>query len=202
MAKDTEQPFIMVVSGSTQKEGQSHKIAGYIGNCLKGRGASARVVNLHELNPPYFGHHQDPAWQARWRAVEEDLAKVDGLVLVSPEYNGSASPGLYSFMYYVGDHLAHKPVLPVGVSAGRGGAYPLANLRQNGFKDPGYVMVPADVIVSHVHRLFDDVAAAGPLAGVSEEEREVRLRIERALDVLLAYAAALAGLKLPEEGQA
>ena len=200
MAKDTEQPFILVVSGSTQAAGQSHKIAGYIGNCLKSRGAGVRVVNLHELNPPYFGHHQDPAWQDRWRPVEEDLAKVDGLVLVSPEYNGSASPGLFSFMYYVGDHLAHKPVLPVGVSAGRGGAYPLANLRQNGFKDPGYVMVPADVIVSRVHLLFDDIETVGPLEGASEEEQEVRARIEKGLDVLLAYAAALANLKLPRQG--
>lgn len=197
MAEDGKQPFILVVSGSTQETGQSHKVAGYIAGCLKARGATSRIVNLHELNPPYFGHHQDQAWQARWRAVEGDLEKVDGLVLVSPEYNGSASPALFSFMYYVGDHLAHKPVLPVGVSAGRGGAYPLANLRQNGFKDTCYVMVPADVIVSHVHKLFDDISVIGPTETVSEAEQEVRLRIERALGVLLAYVAALGNLSLP-----
>ena len=194
MTGDAKRPFILVVSGSTQPDGQSHKVTGHIAGRLRARGAAARTVNLHELNPPYFGHHRDPAWQERWRPVESDLPKVSGLVLVAPEYNGSASPALFSFMHYVGDHLAHKPVLPVGVSAGRGGAYPLANLRQNGFKDPGYVMVPADVIVSHVHRLFN---GSGTDESAAEEEREVRLRIDKALDVLLAYAAALEKLDLP-----
>ncbi len=189
--------FVLVISGSTQESGQSLKVAEYFKLCLSKLGVENHLLDLHALDLPFFGLHlKDDAWQQRWQKEEVYFKKADGVVLVSPEYNGSASSAIFNLMVYVGDSLAHKPVLPVGVSGGRGGAYPLANLRQNGFKDPAYNLIPGSVIVSHVNGVLNDQSFAGQDSRLNEEENELRLNIDRNLQMLLAYAKALKGLNL------
>ena len=182
---------LVIVSGSTQPSGQSLKVARYIEAYLKHHRLTSLVVDSHALDLPLIGVQKDKAWHARWQPVEKRLAEADGVVLVSPEYNGGPSPALLNFMLYVSDQLAHKPVLPVGVSAGRGGAYPLLGLRQFGPKDPAYVVIPDGVIVSFVNDVLNDHDFEG---GGEPADAEVRRRLAEALTTLLAYAQALRGL--------
>lgn len=186
---------ILIISGSSQKDGQSLKVAKYFSRVLEEMNVSSHVINLHELDLPLFGAHlKDKSWEARWQQEEAYLKQSNGVVLISPEYNGSASPALLNLMLYVGSDLSHKPVLPVGVSIGRGGAYPIANLRQNSYKDPAYVFIPESVIVSHVGGVLNDHDTVGSDESFSEEENRLREKIDKDLKMLLAYAERLVAL--------
>lgn len=195
--QDNKNLFILVISGSSQENGQSLKVAKYFKLCLSKLGVENHLLDLFALDLPFFGQHlKDKSWQNRWQKEEPYFKKADGVVLVSPEYNGSASPAILNLMLYIDDPLAHKPVLPVGVSGGRGGAYPLANLRQNGYKDPAYTLIPGSVIVSHVDGVLNDHDSVGQSDRLTEAENDLRLNIDHNLQMLLVYAKALQGVNL------
>ena len=167
------------------------KVARHISGCLDEQQINHTVVDLFELNLPIFGTQGVADWQARLEAVLANFKKANGVVLISPEYNGGPSPAVLNLMLYVKNQLAHKPVLTVGVSAGRGGAYPLAALRQNGFKDTAYVIIPESVIVSHVHDVLNEVNGE-----LTDTDRQLRTQLQQALSMLTAYAIALQDLDL------
>ena len=184
---------LLVISGSTQESGQSLKVARWLETYLRKAGIGVSLVDAHALDLPLIGTQKDSSWHTRWKPVEEAMAEADGLVLVSPEYNGGPSPAILNIMLYVSDQLAHKPVLPIGVSAGRGGAYPISALRHLGPKDPAYVVIPDGVIVSHVNGVLNDHGSE-PNENLEGGDAEVRRRLAEASKVLLAYARALKGM--------
>ena len=53
-----------------------------------------------------------------------------------------APAGLKNFFLLAGSTLAHKPAMIVGVSSGRGGRYPIAELRSSSYKNTKVVYVP------------------------------------------------------------
>ena len=183
---------LLIVSGSTQSGGQSLKVARYLEAYLKHHQLESSVIDSHALDLPLIGTQKDKVWHDRWQPVEKRLAEVDGVVLVSPEYNGGPSPALLNFMLYVVDQLTHKPALLIGVSAGRGGTYPLTGLRQFGFKNPAYVVIPQSVIVSSVNNVLNDHNFES--SKLDPADAELRQRLAEALTALLAYARALRGL--------
>ena len=188
---------LLIISGSTQKDGQSLKVAKYVRACLDQYAVESFLVDLHTLNLPFFGlHRKEASWRERWQAAQSNFERSQGVVLISPEYNGSLSPAVLNLMLYVDNSLAHKPVLTIGVSAGRGGAYPLAALRQNGFKDPAYVLIPQSVIVSHVNEVLNDRRSTGQDERFSEADNAIRQRIDESLNSLFAYAQALKDVSL------
>ena len=114
--------FLVIISGSSQVQGQSLKVARYTQAVLDDRQINNQLIDLHQLNLPIFGTPSpDTSWSQRWQEASASLQKAWGLVLVSPEYNGGPSPAILNLMLYVQDELRHKPVLTMGVSAGRGG---------------------------------------------------------------------------------
>ena len=187
-------PSLLVISGSTQPKSQSLKVAQSIYNHLKSRQQPVELLDLHVLNLPFVGAPPaDKDWQSKCREAQEICRQSAGLVLISPEYNGGPSPAILNFMLYITDELKHKPVLLVGVSAGRGGAYPIAALRQNGCKDTGYVVLPESVIVSHVNSLLNDQSLEIK-DSLSPADSEVRQSLAENLQLLGRYASALQDL--------
>ena len=149
------------------------------------------MVDLHRLALPLFGHQLSDQVAEDLKETRQKLQQAFGFVVVVPEWNGAAAPGWGNLVLYVGDDLAHKPVMLVGVSSGRGGAYPLLGLRSAGYKNSRYVVVPESLIVGHCGDVFaedgsliDNPAAAslGP-------------RADYALAVLKAYAGALESVR-------
>jgi hypothetical protein len=84
--------------------------------------------------------------------------------------------------------IAHKPACLVGVSAGVGGAYPIAELRMSSYKNTHVCYIPEQIVVRGV----EDVLHDGPQ---SDPERSLRARINYALGVLVAYGAALRAVR-------
>mgnify|MGYP006207427435 CR=1 FL=1 len=141
---------IVLVAGSSRVDSQSAKVAHYLAERLRARGAQCQVLDL--------GHAALPLWPsaekvAAWPAMAAQLEEADALVLLSPEWNGMACPALKNFFLYAGRaELAHKPALLVGVSSGLGGAYPLSELRASSYKNCRLCYLPEHLIVRGVEK--------------------------------------------------
>ena len=176
---------IVLIAGSTQADSQSRKVADYLALRLKTLKATPAIIDLHQLSLPLLGS-LDKSWRADWQKAEVKLKAATGFVFVVPEWNGGANPGIKNMLLYSGHALAHKPVMLVGVSAGRGGANPLMDSRSAGHKDARYVITPESIIVSHCQDVFNDQDFSDKAADLN-----LKQRADYALLILLEYAQAL-----------
>ncbi len=178
---------IVVVSGSMRDKSQSYSVAEYLQKRLAGMELDADLVDLNKQRLPLFDDSDTGEWQKIWEPMEEVLAKADGFVFVTPEWDGMFSAGLHNLFNYVAsgsdkNTMAHKPVMLVGVSSGMGGAYPLAQLRMTGPKNTHFVVSPENLRIAQVKEVLVDgeIVVDG-----------VRERAEYSLKVLIEYAKAL-----------
>lgn len=183
---------ITVISGSHRPEAQSLKVAGYVRRTLDGGICDATALISLADNPL-------PLWdtgvwegEARWEKLlsplRAELASSDAFVVVTPEWHGQVPAGLKNFFLLFGrNELGHKPALIISVSAGDGGAYPVAELRMSSYKNNRLCYIPEQVIVRHVEEVLNEESA---------ENNEIsddyyRARIPWALNILKEYALAL-----------
>jgi len=142
------------------------------------------LLDLHELALPMFTTAQDNNESVG--KVLQTLEKADGVVFVSPEWNGMMSHGLVNMQHYLGHELANKPVMTAGVSAGRGGHYPLAQMRDMGYKNNHYVITPESLLVQGVNDAFNDHDL-----GENTPDKMLKDRADYGLKVLVEYSKAM-----------
>ncbi|WP_415909885.1 NADPH-dependent FMN reductase [Oleiharenicola sp. Vm1] len=184
-----------VLSGSHRAESQSLKVANYVQAALPQEVAGAEVF-LYSLsgNPlPLWDEATGGAPDALWDPISRELQAADALVVVTPEWNGMVTPGVKNFLLNcTAGEIGHKPGLIVTVSAGRGGSYPVAELRMSGTKNNRLAWIPEHVIVQHVE---GNLNAPDGAEGIAKEDATIRTRLRYALRVLGAYGAALRGVR-------
>jgi hypothetical protein len=99
------------------------------------------------------------------------------------------SHGLVNMLHYVGDEMAHKPVMLTGVSDGRGGHYPLMQMRIMNYKNNHFVISPESLLVQDVKNILNDHEPAEGADG------SVKKRADYALRILICYSEALQGVR-------
>ncbi len=184
---------ISVISSSQRSNSESLRVSGYIASRIEAAGASAEVHDLHQLA---LSTDIEAVWGSGAAGpVVERLDSADGAVFVTPEWAGMPSPALLNFLLQIGTSLAHKPVMLVGVSSGRNGAYPIAALRATGYKNAKYLMIPEHLIFRNVKEMVHTDEPSGP------EDAFIRRRTDFAVAQLLAYADGMGAIRaaLPEE---
>jgi len=130
----------------------------------------------------------DQVWKALLTPIKEQLQSSDGFVVVSPEWHGQVPAGLKNFFLLFGrNELGHKPALIVTVSNGRGGAYPVAELRMSSYKNSRICYIPEHVIIRDVEHVLNDNTQDND----ERSDRFYRERIAWALGILKQYALAL-----------
>jgi NAD(P)H-dependent FMN reductase len=183
---------IVVVSGSHRKNSQSDKVANYCAQSLMNAelGVKAKVISLANNPLPLWSEEK---WQAGselqklWEPYKATLEHADGIVVVSPEWAGMVPPGLKNFfMFCDGGELSHKPAMLVGVSASRGGSYPIAELRMSSYKNNYLCYIPDHVIVRDVNDVLNSPSA---------ENEYIGERLQYSLKLLVAYSKALKGVR-------
>ena len=176
----------LILACSHRRQSNSARIGAHIADSLSSKGVAAGLFDHGETPLPLWTPalaESDGGSEslARLRALAED---ADALVCAVPEYSGMAAPAFKNFILMMSDqHLGHKPALLVGVSAGKGGAYPIAELRMSSYKNTRLLWIPENVIV----RQADDFPDEG--------DEETSQRLEYALSLLIDYAKALADLR-------
>jgi len=182
-----------IIIGSHRKESQSSKVGRYIEHNLKKLDSNNEIFILDlKNNPlPFWSEERwkdDSEESKNWEPYSEELKQCDAFIIISPEWGGMVPAGLKNFFLLCDDYeLAHKPALIVAVSGGRGGAYPVAELRMSSYKNSYICYIPEHIIVRKAKEVLNDFE----LNKENKEDAYIKQRIEYALIILGKYAEAL-----------
>lgn len=164
-------PKIAVVVGST-REGSFNRSLGRLAiRALEAQGAEVTDVDLASYDLPlYSAAIESGAFPADAERLKRLFAAQDGLLFVSPEYNGSVSPllknaidwasrptgdeGLVALVAYRGKAAA---IMSASVSP-FGGLRGLIHLRQI-LSTVQALVIPEQVLISNAHAAFDESGA-------------------------------------------
>ncbi|MCE9685369.1 NAD(P)H-dependent oxidoreductase [Shewanella sp. AS16] len=185
---------LLVVSSSQRLPSESAKVAEYIVKTSQG---------YDEIFHLELCRYQLPFWNGEplakgedWDEIELRLSKADALVLVTPEWGGVASPLLKNFLLMCDRQTtAHKPALLVSVSSGINGAYPIAELRMNSFKNNKLVAIPDHLIIRDVNNMLGELCSG-------EHDINLRSRVAYSLHMLKQYSQALSQIRMAHAAQA
>jgi len=113
---------ITIVSSSTRIGRVSHRIALALEKQIQHAGHEANIIDLAELKLPRFSERYSYIQEKpeNWTRTMDLLKASDGIIFLTPEYNGSFSSGLKNFI----DVFAKAGFegKPIGVATGSPGA--------------------------------------------------------------------------------
>jgi NAD(P)H-dependent FMN reductase len=183
-----------IISGSHRVQSESSKVALFAARRLEAQGHETHVLDLGTTPLPIWDEtywsKSRSEWSPIWAEVAERLKKADGLVVVSPEWSGMVPPRLKNLFLLCSEReLAHKPALIIGVTSGRSGSYPIAELRMSSYKNTKICYLPEHVIVRDVTNLLNGDEP------VNTDDLECRKRIDYSLELLTLYTQALKPLQ-------
>ena len=129
----TQLPRIGVIVGSTRQGRFSDRPAQWIHDIARQRSdLSVELIDLRDYPLPMFDEAASPAWgppanpvAQRWSAK---LATLDGLIVVTPEYNHGYAAVLKNALDHAYAEFVRKPIAFVGYG-GAGGARAIEQLR-------------------------------------------------------------------------
>lgn len=146
-----------IIAGTDRIGSSTLKVAKVIQGIYRDLGETVEVIDLVEVKPFL---HTGPHYGVENSGLKPYLDKVlqsEGLIVVTPEYNGSM-PGVLK--YFI-DHLKfpesfeYRPVCFVGLSAGMfGGLRPVEHLQQI-FSYRNAYMFPERVFIMASHKAID-----------------------------------------------
>lgn len=182
---DTQPVRLLGLSGSIRRDSYCTAVLQTLRAAL-GRKADLTIFLLHEIplyNPDEDGERAPQAV----RALREAIARSDGLVVISPEYNYGMSGVLKNALDWASRPAMQspakgKPTLIMSASpAYTGGARAHAQMRETLASMLARVIARPQVVVASVHekirdgRLVDEVALRFALAAVDDLLKEVRM---------------------------
>ena len=142
---------IVLISGTNRAGSTTLKVTQRLEQRYKAAGVETTLLDLQELpaevlTPGAYDERPDG-----WAPFAEAVLAADGLVVVTPEYNGSFPGALKLFIDMLPFPKAfdHRPVAFVGLSSGRwGGLRPVEHLQgvfgyRNAFVFPERVFLPS-----------------------------------------------------------
>lgn len=126
-------PHIAIISSSVRRDRKSHNVALYFNNYLKeNKLSSVEILDLKEYNFPIF-EDTIKTFQSPSEKVLDFAAKIksaDGIIIVTPEYNGGFPASLKNAIDLLYDEWHGKPICISTVSAGVfGGTQALVSLQ-------------------------------------------------------------------------
>jgi chromate reductase, NAD(P)H dehydrogenase (quinone) len=116
--------MITLISGTNRPGSNTRKVSSVIETIYRELGVETRLLDLHELPPDLFRPEAYAEKPAAFAPFSDGVLQADGVVVVTPEYNGSM-PGVLKLFI---DHLKFpesfecRPVCFVGLAAGAWGA--------------------------------------------------------------------------------
>ena len=187
---------VAIISGSHRQNSQSMKVARHIQKTLETDiGEETWLYSLAGNPLPLWDEgvwEGEQKWLDILTPLREELSHCDALVVITPEWHGQVPAGLKNFFLLFGkNELAHKPALIVSVSAGAGGAYPVAELRMSSYKNSRLCYIPEHVIIREVESVLNESAADND----PRSDGYIRERLAWSLNILKQYAIALTSVR-------
>ncbi|MBK8703934.1 MAG: NAD(P)H-dependent oxidoreductase [Saprospiraceae bacterium] len=152
-------PHIAIISSSVRTGRKSHRVALYFKNYLEtNHQATVEILDLAEYQFPLF--EERLKFQKKPSAATLDFAKkikaADGVLIVTPEYNGGYPASLKNAIDLLYDEWRRKPVAISTVSDGPfGGMQVITSLQYSLWKIRAWT-VPALFPVPKINEAFDE----------------------------------------------
>lgn len=142
--------MITIISGTNRPGSNTRKLTTHVEKAYTSLGVPVQVLDLAHLPADIFLPSSYEKSPASFKPFIDTILAADGIVVVTPEYNGSI-PGVLKYfidMLPFPESFDQRPVCFVGLAAGLWGAMrPAEQLQQifayrNGFVFPERVFVP------------------------------------------------------------
>ncbi|MCG8671810.1 MAG: NAD(P)H-dependent oxidoreductase [Pseudomonadales bacterium] len=168
---------IVVFSGSLKKASWNQKLVQIAGEMAASLGANVTEISLRDYPLPLFNEeieHEDHAGLSDLRAV---FSRADGMIIASPEYNGSITPALKnaidwisrpsSEQNYTPNYAQQKAAIIATSPGGLGGLRGLTHLREI-LSNLGTHVIPAQLAVPTAYEAFNE---SGDLSNAATKDR-------------------------------
>lgn len=185
-----------IVVGSQRANSNSAKV----GEFLKKRildlflESSVYTLDLFQAQLPLF---DATIWQGnqevvdKFAPIKKELEESEGIVVITPEWGGAATPIVKNFfLYATRGLLSHKAGLIVSVSAGQNAAYPVADLRSFTHKNTHICYIPEQLIIRNVGNVLNAYEEFD-IEDANTDDIYIRERIEYTLKLFNEYTKAL-----------
>ena len=162
--------MIVIISGTNRPGANTRKVAAAVETHYRTLGVPARLLDLAELPPEIFSPASYAAKPATFAPFTDAILAADGLVVVTPEYNGGA-PGVLKYfidMLPFPESFESRPVCFVGLAAGLWGALRPVEQLQTIFGYRNANIFPERVFIPGVGKLLN---AAGQFSSPEIEQR-------------------------------
>jgi NAD(P)H-dependent FMN reductase len=172
--------YIPIILGTARIGRQSEKVAGFMLAEILKYGLDSEIIDVRDFRMEATDNTEEGSQAI---LLAEKVARADGLVIVSPEYNRGYPGELKMMLDMLYKQYARKPVAICGVSSGPfGGARMMQQLK---LVCLGLHMVPLEdaIYFSKVEDLFDDT-------GTIKNQSYYR-QVKHLIEELLWHAKAL-----------
>ena len=150
---------IAIISSSVRQGRASHRVALYFKKFLEeGNLATTEIVDLMAYDFPLFNERFEYLKELPPGAAEfaNKIKQADGVIIVTPEYNGGYPASLKNVVDFLYDEWHRKPIAISTVSNGSfGGSQVIIALQFSLWKIRAWV-VPAMFPVPKVNEAYDD----------------------------------------------
>ncbi len=149
--------MIVIISGTNRPGSNTRKVTTHIEGSYKKLGVRTQTLDLAELPPEIFSPKSYAEKPAGFKKFTDVILAADGLVVVTPEYNGGM-PGILKYfidMLPFPESFEQRPVCFVGLAKGMWGALRPVEQLQAIFGYRNALVFPERVFMPGIDKLLD-----------------------------------------------
>lgn len=153
-----EDILITILSGTNRPHSNTRKVAGQVEALYREAGVRLHLLDLGAMPPGIFAPSSYAEKPPEFAGFIEPVLGCDGLVVVTPEYNGGL-PGVLKYfidMLPFPESFERRPVCFVGLAAGLWGALRPVEQLQAIFGYRNAYLYPERVFMPGIGQLLDD----------------------------------------------
>ena len=150
--------MIVIVSGTNRPGSNTRKVSAHVEATYKSLGVKTQMLDLAEMPSEIFAPSSYAEKPAAFKRFTDAILAADGLVVVTPEYNGGL-PGVLKYfidMLPFPESFEQRPVCFVGLAAGIWGALRPVEQLQAIFGYRNALIFPERVFMPGINKLLDE----------------------------------------------
>jgi NAD(P)H-dependent FMN reductase len=182
--------MIVIISGTNRPGSNTRKVTAHIDAIYLALRVPAQLLDLAELPPEIFSPAAYAAKPPAFARFANAILTADGLVIVTPEYNGGM-PGVLKYfidMLPFPESFEQRPVCFTGLAAGIWGALRPVEQLQAIFGYRNAYIFPERVFMPGIGKLLDDTG--------NFTSPDMEKRLKKQAEGFIGFVETLRGKKL------
>ena len=182
--------MITIISGTNRPHSNTRKVTTHVESIYRKLGVVFQTLDLVDMPKEIFDPSSYEETPAAFNKFTDAILASDGIVIVTPEYNGGV-PGVLKYfidMLPFPESFEHRPVCFIGLAKGMWGALRPVEQLQAIFGYRNAFVFPERVFISGINKLLD---ASGQFSNT-----DITGRLESQAAGFVRFVESLRGAKL------